>query len=481
MNPLNCATGTLAPYVPSEGAPWNRKRVQHLYRRMDFGIAAKNIEAVLAKSPSDLVDEIVNEAMRLPLADAPYWANYTRADYEGNEEYIEQSISWATQWIGDMFTKGFREKLALFWHNHFVTELDTYVCPSWQYAYHSILQEHALGNFKTFVKEIGKTPAMLFYLNGVQNTRSEPNENYARELYELFTLGVDNGYTQRDIVETARALTGWNGFTEFCAPIAYSWLSHDNGRKTIFGRTDRWDYDSLHDLLFEERGTQLAKFICTKIYKHFVSPKVDETIVEGMAATFQANNFELAPVFRELFKSEHFFDAANIGVVIKSPIDYLIGVMHEWGLDALNEDINRYILYTTSVLGQRLFNPIDVAGWPGDKTWVDSSRIPSRWQFAFAILGNIYENVPQYFLNLGLALTGDSNDPYYVSRMIIDYIIPNGLQDEDAYERAAIVFKSEVPENYYEDGSWSLYWESGPTQVALLIQYLIRQPDFQLA
>lgn len=481
MNVLNCATGTLAAYVPSGAQPWNRARVQHLFRRTGFGIAAKDIGAALTQNPSNLVDALVDEAINLPLPEAPFWADYTISDYQDNAEYVQQLIDWSRQWIGDMHKNGFREKLALFWSNHFVTEIDAYQCPSWMYRYHKILQTHALGNFKDFVIEMGRTPAMLVYLNGVQNTRFEPNENYARELFELFTLGRDNGYTQEDIEEAARALTGWNNFTELCAPIGYRPGFHDPGSKTIFGQSGNWNYEQLHDILFEQRGDQIATHICTKLYKHFVSVEVDMSIVAGMAATFKANDFELAPVIRQLLKSEHFFDEKNIGVQIKSPVDYLLMVIREWGFEEIDENIQNFILYTAANLGQRIFNPVDVAGWPGDRMWIDNSRMPGRWQFGQAIAGSIYENAPSLFSQLGLRIAGDTNDPYFASRRIVDYLIPNGLQDEDVYERAATVFKSPVPENYFEDGSWDMYWESVPAQVGLLLLFLLELPDFQLS
>ncbi|HPH21632.1 MAG TPA: DUF1800 family protein, partial [Haliscomenobacter sp.] len=243
---VNCAVGTLTAYSPNPVKPWDQSRVQHLYRRMGFGITPAEIKAALKRSPSELVDALVTEAMNMPLPPAPAWANLEYKDYKNFDQEIgPQYIEWTTRWMRDMYKNGFREKLALFWHNHFVTQGETYVCPSYLYAYHKILQQNCLGDFKAFVKTMGTTPAMLIYLNGVQNNRFSPNENYARELYELFTLGRDNGYTQQDIVETARALTGWNGFTAICAPIGYNPVFFDSGNKTIFGKTAAYNYDTL--------------------------------------------------------------------------------------------------------------------------------------------------------------------------------------------------------------------------------------------
>lgn len=481
MSMINCTTAGMDTYVPSDAMPWDKRRVQHLFRRMGFGLAPDKIELALSMSPTDLVDMIIDDAINLPLPSPPEWSNWEFSRYELPSEYIEQSIAWAMQWVRDMLKNGFREKMALFWHNHFVTQIDTYRCPSWQYQYHKLLQEYALGNFKTFVHEIGRTPAMLVYLNGVQSTRREPNENYARELYELFTLGRDNGYTQEDITETARALTGWNEITELCTPIEFSSISYDGRIKTIFGQTGRWGYDDVHDILFEQRPDEIATHICTKLYRHFVSPNVDEAIVSEMASIFKASDFQIAPVLRELFKSEHFFDDKLIGVQIKSPIEYFLSLATEWGLNDLSDEIVQAILYAASQLGQALFNPVDVAGWQEDKTWIDGNTITNRWQAGTDIVVSIFENTPDLLVELARYLSNDSNDPYYITSVLADHLLPNGFSNEEEYERATIVLKSEVPENYFEDGSWNLDWQTAPTQVALLTNYLVRQPEFQLS
>ncbi|MEL6718402.1 MAG: DUF1800 domain-containing protein [Bacteroidota bacterium] len=480
MGILNCTTSGMATYVPSQTIPWNKNRVQHLFRRMGFGLPPNLIETALAMSPESLVDLLIDEAIALPLSTPPEWADWPISRYGEPQEYIQQAISWAVQWTGDMLKNGFREKMTLFWHNHFVTELETYRCPSWQYQYHKVLQENALGNFKRFVVEIGKTPAMLVYLNGVQSTRREPNENYARELYELFTLGRDNGYTQQDIEETSRALTGWNSVTELCAPIQFFPLSHDSGRKTIFGRTGNWGYEDVHDLLFEERANEIATFICTKIYRHFVSPNIEESIVAEMADTFKTNNFEIVPVLRQLFKSEHFFDDKIIGTQIKSPIEFFLTLVTEWGLQEPNQDVIYSILLAASQLGQSLFNPVDVAGWQEDRAWMDSNTISIRWQVASNIVLNIYENNPSLLVELARYLSDDSNDPYHITEMVAEHMLTNGFANEAEYERATTVLKGEVPENYFEDGYWNLDWETAPAQVASLVNYLVRQPEFQL-
>ncbi len=476
----NCAIGSLTPYQASETNPWDRKKIKHLIRRLGFGASHTQIEAAMNANPLVLIDQIIDGAINESLFETPVWKDWTVAEYEVNTDVVQEHIvEWTTLWVEGMAANSFRERLALFWHNHFVTELETYVCPPQMYTYHKLLQEHALGNFKTFTYEMGKTPAMLVYLNGIQNNKDEPNENYARELYELFTLGQDKGYTQTDIAETARALTGWVvpvGCSEsiFFPPI------HDNGQKTIFGQTGNWGYDELHSILFEQRADEVAQHICTKIYKHFVGIEVNEEIVDGLAETFKDNDFELAPVFRQLFKSEHFFDEANIGTYIKSPLVHLIGFLNDTGF-TYNTDIIQFLGYGAGGLGQMIFNPVDVAGWLGDKNWITTATLTGRWQYIQAYVGYVYETYPTELVGFAKTLSGNSNDPALISRKIVDHFLVNGLQTEAEYEAATAVFKFEVPQNYFDDGTWNLDWPYVDAMVTVLLFHIAQLPEFQLA
>ncbi|MEZ4988597.1 MAG: DUF1800 domain-containing protein [Saprospiraceae bacterium] len=480
--PPNCATGTLMPYVPSADAPWDKTRVQHLYRRFGFGASETTIADALDSTPELVLNNLLQAAAQAPNLPAPLWQNWVIDDYgDFGAESFEQFVDYTRQWVTAMLTQGYKEKITLFWHNHFVTRFEDYFCPSWLFTYHQLLQTYALGNFRQFVYEMGKTPAMLVFLNGVQNTRFQPNENYARELFELFTLGQDNGYTQQDIVEAARALTGWNGFSTACAPITFVPLLHDTGSKTIFGQTGNWGYDELHEILFTQRANEIATFICTKIYRHFVHPTIDDTIVAGLAQTLRDNDWELAPVFEQLFRSEHFFDEYVVGTQIKSPIDLLVGTIIETEIDT-NEDILNYVVYGGYQLDQGLFNPIDVAGWTGDRAWVNTSTLTGRWQASDFFLYTIFGTMPEKFTAFVQALVPpDTTDPALAARAIVDFLTPKGLDSDEAYELATTVFKWEVPQNYYDDLQWNLYWDTVPAQVGLLMRHISRLPEFQLS
>lgn len=479
--PIDCATAGLEIFVGDSEHPWDNQKVQHLYRRLTFGAPLSDINAGLLMSPSDLVDQIVDAASALPLSTQPDWAYWNVNDYTDiNTQGTAQILSWTENWLYGMLQNGLRDRLTLFWHNHLVTRLENYLCPSYMYQYHRLLEEHSMGNFKEFIHAIGTTPAMLVFLNNVQNTVVEPNENYARELYELFTLGQDNGYTQSDIAETARALTGFNGLTVGCGPIDFVPLAHDNGQKTIFEQTGNWGYDDIINILFEQRSTQIAVHICGKIYKEFVGPIIDQDIVDALAQTFIQNDWELIPVYKQLLKSAHFFDENNIGLRISSPLESFFGMMKSLDFPYDNETVLA-VFYLSGELGQELWNPVDVAGWQGNHDWINSSRVVGRWQVYDYYIFGTYENAPEALRNWVIDLTNNSNDPAYITEKIIDFILPKGLQNQMAIDEAITVFKWEVPQNYYEDGTWNLNWEFAHAQTGLLLRHLFRKPEYQLA
>ncbi len=493
---MSCATGSIVPYVPSANVPWNRKRVAHLYRRMGFGATNQQITAGLAMTPTALVDQIVNQAVALPLPPPPVWYDWTRFpvdDYaEYGEDIYDHRSEWVRIWLTSMIANGFREKMTLFWHNHFVTEWESYTCSAYMYQYHKLLQQYALGNFKLFAHYIGMTPAMLLYLNNNQNEVGSNNQNYARELMELFTMGQNNGYTEEDVQEMARALTGWKVpysneiYAYTCGDSFYVPALFDNTAKTIFGQTGNWrndanpaNPDNVVNLIFTYRQDEVADYICTKLYKHFVAPDPDSTIITALANTFKSNNFELAPVIRQLFKSEHFFDEANIGHLIKSPIEFTVGLHHTLQIPYDDDRLNG-IYYDCATMAQELFEPVNVAGWPGQRTWINENILTRRWDSGGYYVYYVDDNTLNNWVQLAKDLSGNSNNPTIVATAIADFLLPNGLENPDEYGIATDVFKGSIPQNYFDDGSWNLDWAEAPDQVRNLLIYLIKLPTFQL-
>ncbi|NKQ39206.1 MAG: DUF1800 domain-containing protein [Methanosarcinales archaeon] len=476
----NCNTSNLGVFVPDSAQPWNKLRIQHIYRRLGFGASNAEIDTALTQTPAIFIDNLITQAIAVAPLTSPSWADMDFTDYGDPEEEIPiQHEEIYLHFENDMLTNGLRARFTLFWHNHFVTRLEDVWCPSWLVNYYQTLQTYAFGNFKDFVRTVGITPAMLVFLGGSENTATEPNENYARELYELFTLGVNNGYTQTDITNTARALTGYTGYTEYCAPITLNSDDFDSGQKTIFGQTGNWNYDDVVDILFQEKGDLIANFICTKLYAHFVSPEINETIVSQLASTFTANNFELSPVYRQLFKSNHFFDEKAIGTIVKSPFDLINGMITETITNIDNEFLGN-IIWFNGEIGQLMFDPIDVAGWQENHDWINSSTLIGRWNLLEWYLYRIWDDATETLRDFAVNLAGTSTDPAEITQIIVDHLLPNGLQTNADYVIATDIFKDEVPQNYYDNNLWDLQWESATYQVFILLLHIIKLPEFQL-
>ena len=315
-----CIEGTLAAYQPRPDKPWDERRVRHLFNRISFGASPSEIQDALTKTPDQVIDELISRAEQFPLPTINEYPWAETSEYGPDDNTYQQMRFLSQLWIKGMLDEGVRHKLALFWSNHFVTESDVYGRHStYLFQYYYILHLNAFGDFKKFVKDIGLTPAMLLYLNGNVNTEKRPNENYAREILELFTMGEGN-YSQQDIEELSRALTGWKAqyydrnlqktiyvptkFGEF----RFVKTDHDYGEKTILGVTytpddddDGFnDYDRVHDIIFEQRTQAIARYICEKIYRFYVYQDVDEDILLEMMNIFISSNWNIKSCANDL-------------------------------------------------------------------------------------------------------------------------------------------------------------------------------------
>ena len=498
---VNCNTSTLATY----NTPLDPFRARHLYRRLGFSASVETINQAIGQSATALVDTLVDQAIaRAPIA-PPAWSEWTNANYPEDGDLARQLRGAQREELNiaygnELLNNNLADRLSFFWSNHFVTEIDVYDCNSYLYEYVNCLQRNAIGNFKTFVSEIGLTSAMLRYLDGAFNNKNRPNENYARELYELFTLGEGNAYTEEDIIETSRALTGYVNRGEVgCTKITFNPDQFDTNPKTILGETGNWGYDDVMDILFNNRADSIARFICTKFYEFFVHPdsKREEYnpgatfppghpqgVINELAQTFVSSDFEIAPVLRQLFKSEHFFDETTIGVIIKSPYDLYFNFIRETGFGYGDGTIIN-VMDNATRIGQELWDPVDVAGWQRDREWINTNYFIVRWLDAERFVTQFYEADTAQFRQLGIAAAGPNgatiNDPNIVARAIIDAFLPKGLLTEADYDIAITVFREPYEDtNMFESGSWNMLLDDTPSQVFLLLMHLVRQPEFQL-
>ncbi|MCB9260995.1 MAG: DUF1800 domain-containing protein [Flavobacteriales bacterium] len=409
--------------ISAYSGSWTEKEVTHLLRRTMFGAAMDDIAYFNQKSMSDAVDELLAPVSSKPAPPVNAYNNDRITDpdialgqtwvygpYNANLNNVRLN-SLKQWWTGLMIhqDRSILEKITLFWHNHFSTETEVYRDPIYGYNHQQLLRDNALGNFKNLVKLVTLDPAMLAYLNGSANTKNAPDENYARELQELFTLGKgpDSKYTESDVQQAAKVLTGWrinrtNYTTYFNASL------HDSSDKvfstffsstTISGKTGAagaTELDVLLDLIFSRE--EVAKFICRKLYRWFVYYEIGEAeetnVIAPLADIFRNNNYDIKPVLAALLKSEHFFDVANQGCLIKSPVDFTVGMMRQYDIVFPDNSYLEEQYYFWSIVWQacviqqqNIGDPPNVAGWPAyyqvpqyHEIWINTDTLPKRNQ-----------------------------------------------------------------------------------------------------
>ncbi|MEM1095021.1 MAG: DUF1800 family protein [Bacteroidota bacterium] len=502
--------GGLEPYA----APLSRHEASHLLRRTQHGAPLGQVEAMMGTTAADAVEALLAEAKALGLPPLPAWHDEApprwQDDPDGVIAYFERNVEWFSAWMPvvhrDYYDGGLRERLVLFWHDHFAVQYDVIGMAVYVRRYLDLLRTHALGNFKAFVHAIGIDAAMLIFLDGTLNTRIAPNENYARELLELFTMGIhapdgSPNYTEEDIVELSKALTGWQ-VNHYDLTVNYLRAFHDRGEKTIFGKTDRFEYDAVIDWIFEARSSEIAHFICGKLYRAFVYEVPNPAIVSELASVFLANDFEIEPVVRTLLSSTHFFEAGQLGARIKSPFDHVFGFLKETETPTTD---NSFLMayYSTAVAGQMLFEPPNVAGWPGHRAWLSTATLPTRWDVSDFILWGYDSVEPVDFTDLAARLV-DANDREIAFRIpvaLAEFFLTTPLDqvDFEAVDRGfngnlaahplpdfvvngppyiatlAKRFLFGVP--WYE---WHLGHEQAPLFLRLFVSYLCTRPEFQL-
>lgn len=513
---------------------WTKTQAAHLLRRACFGFNKQLLDTVLGMSMNDAVDLLLNVDNNPPAPplnnygttanpdpNVPLGQTWVNAAPDGNFTFQRtQSLRswWVQQMLGD---NTIREKMTLFWHNHFATEVGIYNDAHYAYKHLSMLRADALGNFKQLVKDVTVDPAMLSYLNGNVNTKTAPDENYGRELQELFTLGKgpDSKYTEADVKAAARVLTGWRNSRTSVASY-FDATRHDITDKQfssffnntiITGKTGAAGADEtneLIDMIFTK--TEVARYICRKLYKYFIyyviDADIENNIITPLADEFINNNWDIKPVLAKLFKSEHFYDANNIGCVIKNPTDLSIGLLKQFNVSIPAPDVTteylflNYVWAVGAIQQQSLLDPPNVAGWPAYyqepqyyEIWINSDTLPKRNQLTDLMVYVGYKRNGQTLIIDSIAFANqfgaDAADPNKLIDHTLDMLYAIDISANQKAFLKSILLSGQAQDYYWTD-IWNLY-KSDPNNVnnkkmvddrlKAMHKYLMNLAEYQLS
>jgi uncharacterized protein (DUF1800 family) len=377
-----------------------QRHIQHLYLRAGFGIGVKKIDQLKSKSKNEIIKDLFHDAskvnlLQLDLSEFDLIKNKSPKALKiemGEEAYRKlrqksqrkvRDLNYA--WLERLTEPSsiLREKMTLFWSNVFVCR-DNHIFHIQHF--NNTLRKNALGNFRVLVKTIAKEASMSKYLNNRQNRKKSPNENFARELMELFTLGIGN-YTEQDIKEAARAFTGWS--FKLNGDFVLREKQHDAGVKTFFDKSGYFGGDDIIDLILEKK--QCARFICDKVYRYFVNPIVDQRHLDEITTIF-FKDYDINNLMLYIFNAKWFYNDENIGVKIKSPVELLVGIRRVVPVTFTKKN---QLNYLQKMMGQVLLYPENVSGWKGGKNWIDSNTLMFRMKLASLILNDAVINLEE--------------------------------------------------------------------------------------
>jgi len=439
--------------------PWDERRAGHLLRRTTFLSSKQFVGQLVQRGLDGAVEELLKERTLPdppidPATGQPWVTNTTPMQVDG--QYRTLVKGW---WLEQMLRTdrlSIIEKMTLLWHNFYATEADVIGDSRFQYHHNEKLRRYALGNLKELTYQVTVDPGMLRYLNGDQNTAQKPNENYARELQELFTIGKGpeiapgnyTNYTEQDVQQAARVLTGWrvlrNGDPSTSVFVA---TLHDRGDKQfsdaygeriIRGRSGATaghdELSELLDMIFSQEET--ARFFVRKIYRWFVfyeiSQQTEQEVIEPLAVLLRQSNYEIKPVLEVLLKSQHFYDEQNIGAMIKSPLDFLCMLFTTIGFSLPTDlrtkaQVLNTLVGVASTLQQNPMDPPSVAGWPAYyqtpdyyRLWINSATLPTRYAVTDGIIFGSRLLPRQYTLDVFAFVERISSNPGDYEQLIRD-------------------------------------------------------------
>jgi hypothetical protein len=371
------------PWKPDGQDPWSLKWAGHLFRRAGFSARWAELQEALKQGPAATLDRLLA-------------GGTGQEEFEEEVDYVvsnglprnaqNQTLhQYQAVWLYRMAKSPhpLRERLTLFWHNHFATSIAKVKHPEWMQQQNGLLRKHALGKLRPLLLDVSRDPAMLVWLDSNSNVKGHANENYAREFFELFSLGVGH-YTEKDVQESARAFTGWH---TAAGEFIFNKGQHDFGPKTVLKQTGDWDGGDIVRIALEQ--PVCARFIVRKLYRHFISEqeRPPDRLLEPLAEQFRESDYDIAGVVQTLLRSRLFFSEHAYRQRIKSPADYLVGLLRSLEGDVNGPGTLTSLAQVMDDLGQSLFAPPNVKGWDGGKAWLNSATVLTRHNLAWRLVG----------------------------------------------------------------------------------------------
>jgi len=484
--PLRAAAlGGLRPLPPDQ---WGYAKARHLLVRAGFGGTPQEVEKLCEMGLYKAVDYLV-EFYRQPPGgpsfDAPPPLPVDPLEHKLRVELMSGRVAGARHavergqvgrlrqwWLQRMVEspRPLQEKLALFWHGHFASQ-DSVVQNSYaMYHQNQLFREHAAGNFGALLYGIVHDPAMVRYLDNNQNVKGKPNENLAREIMELFSMGLDQGYTEKDIVEAARALTGYN-YDNSSGGFRFYYDKHDTTDKTIFGKTGPWTGDDLVRLILERPET--SRFIARKLFEYFAYQDPDKNTVESLASVLRANQYALEPMLKNLFLSEEFYSPRAVGHLIKSPVELVVGLLRDMGV----KQVANYGMLDGAIqqMGMQLLEPPDVKGWRYGRSWINSQRLFVRYNTVADLIHSVVQPGSQKGVDV-VALVERGNCE--CGAAVVDYLakicLQRSLSEEKRKELTA--YLGELPPRT----DWSSKRAEINGKLRVLLVLMLSMPEYQM-
>lgn len=471
---------------PLPASAWDHARARHLLVRAGFGGTPDEVARLHEMGLHQAVASLVHFT-RQPAPDIPFVAalperpephermlsaaDQNRVSQRRQAQEARQIQGIRTWWLRRMAEspRPLEEKLTLFWHGHFACEYETVFQSYFMYRQNEMFRQHAAGNFGALLHGLVHDPTMLRYLNNDTNLKGKPNENLAREIMELFALGLGN-YTEEDIRQAAKALTGYT-YDHWSGQFRFHEARHDTGPKTIFGKTGTYTGDDLVDLILQQPST--ARFIARKLFLFFAHENPEPETVERLAAVLRASNYELTPLLENLFTSEEFYSPRAMGTQIKSPVQLMIGAVRELGIKDANY---AFIAQAIRSQGQDLLQPPNVKGWDGGRTWVDASRVFLRYN----AMAELLEAVPRSGGQRGVDLVGTllACKTFRNTEEVVDYLVRCCLANPlaSAKRQGLIEFVGTLP----PPAEWPSRKDEVNARLTALLVLLMSSPEYQL-